>query len=385
MGTRMDWKCGGRQIIAWIGIFPALLLPPCVCCGQDTKSPAKAAAKSGAVASEKNRPVFDLTYVPPAATGVIAIRPNAVFRDSAMQPFAHKANEALAPLLQLIGVSKNQMLPVQEIEQVIAFIYTRTVLNKGAPAEVENEVPGVIIRVAHDYDWQKIMRQIDPEAEELRFEDQVHYRFHVKGIPDKPTLQYHIPDKRTLFLLLGTYESADKKPGKKVVAVLPNDACMPLGKGGQRPTFFWDKEWKHVQRDLFAVALDNRWAAGVSEEQIGGVPGWASYLQTASTMVAGIDDKNGIDFHAYLVGKDDAATQLILRNVLGHVAEWQNIMKQPPTEEISERAVQVVKDLAEHARVRRHESTVRVHTTVKNSLADVTTAYLEALNASLSK
>jgi len=181
--------------------------------------------------AETERPPFDLTYVPPASTGVIALRPNAIFHEPAMRPFARKADEELARLLkQLFKIPAVQLLPVEEVEQVIVPMYMRISPSKGAPKEVNNSITGFLIRASHDYDWRQLMRQLDPMPEEVLGKYPVPYRLyrlHLKGIPGLPAkaaFNYYIPDKRTLGLFFGEIHPSGDTPDKSFLFSWPWNA-----------------------------------------------------------------------------------------------------------------------------------------------------------------
>jgi len=155
----------------------------------------------------------------------------------------------------------------------------------------------------------------------------------------------------------------------------PVEAALPTGKIGQRPRFVWDKDWKRVEHDLVAVALDNRWAHGLSKEQIMGdlpLSGWASLVQNAPAMVAGLDWMDGGDFHAYLHAKNGDAAAQLLTTIKDFISEFSEMRRDPdpPQKAIPERTFQMEKGLWEHTHIRRRESTIRVHTTAKLSMSE---------------
>ena len=106
---------------------------------------------------------------------------------------------------------------------------------------------------------------------------------------------------------------------------------------------------------------------------------------------------DGIDFHAFLACKDRAATEQMMRDVktllaqlrrgpfqedVGQVepaSEQPRVVPESEPHEINLASVppeialqlQLSKDLMKHARVMRRESTIRVHTTAKITIANV--------------
>jgi hypothetical protein len=330
-----------------LATFAVLLLAPLSSPGQDAASP------------KPEHPAFDVTYVPPQATGVVAVRPNVIFSDPAMRPLARLANEGLAQLLQLYQLPTEPKLPVEEIEQVVGCIWITTPKTSPLGKHTLMAAP-VLIRTTHDFDWLKLMRQIDPKAEEVRCGGQVYYRSHPKMLPFMPpeaTFCYFIRDRRTL--------------------VLPQEnelRAILTGKPEARPRFSWDKDWKHVERGLFAVALDNGWARGQSAEEIGGEP-WATVLtQNTATMVAGVSWSDGIVFKSFLGCKDAASageTVQVLEKIRAGLSP-----SSPSQHPLGQIAFKLCKDLHDHAQVTREGNTVRLRTSARISVADMAKLFL---------
>lgn len=218
-----------------------------------------------------------------------------------------------------------------------------------------------MVRAKHDFDWLKLMRQLDPKIEEVRHEDRVYYRSHfsalicINGSPPNGIFCYFMPDKRTLAFL------SEK-----------NLSAFVKGQSVQRPHFSWDKDWKRVEHGLIAVATDNRWTHGLSKEQLGDEPGWSSLAQNVATMVAGVDWKDRIDFHAYLTGKDRAVCDQIMKDVKLMLAQLRDVAKEQLPKGMPEAdrkaaasEMQVFKDVVEQARIQQRETMVCVHTKIK--------------------
>jgi hypothetical protein len=82
------------RMVGWCGVCLAfVLLSPVYGFGQDIGSSKTPRSEKPAPLPEC--PPFDLTYVPPDAIGVIALRPSAIFHDPAMKPLARLANRSL--------------------------------------------------------------------------------------------------------------------------------------------------------------------------------------------------------------------------------------------------------------------------------------------------
>jgi hypothetical protein len=228
----------------------------------------------------------------------------------------------------------------------------------------------VLIRAEHDYDWLKLMRHIDPTTKEERCGDRVYYLSHPKPgkegilsempISPKVTFGYVIPDKRTLVFL----------PSPSVLRAFRNAETK------ERPHFWWDKEWKHVEKSLIAWAADNRSGRCVRNKQLGNdpFPEWTALTQNTSTMVAGVDWKDGIDIQAYLAYKEPAAADQAVRDLKSFLKQSRRDLVQDASDvpEPEERRAMVLQvDLCDHVRIRRKESTVCVHSNAKFKIADV--------------
>lgn len=344
-----------------------LNLSPCRLSAADKSNQPPAGDASATKQTAAERPPFDLTYVPPDATGVIAIRPSAIFADPAMKPLEGFVKNMPALDIMFYPNLPITKLPIPEIEQVV--LYTRPI---SVGKQVQSATGMAMIRAAGDFDWLKWMQQFDPNTKELHAEGIVYYKSHLTN----PLLQqelkaysgtdvfYTLSDKRSLVLLSTIHQGVQK--GKSNLKI------------GVRPQFPWDKEWKHVERDLIAYAQINHQVSGASKSQVGDEPisGWDAMIQKANRMVVGVNWKDGIDFQAYLTGKDRAAGDQIVKNLKAMLATLRRSMDQPPEDEPEELRkaaafqMQMYKDLVDHAHIQQNETAVRVHTNAKVKIAD---------------
>ena len=363
---RLSLAMGIALSIAHLNLLP--------CCGFASDTSKKPEAK---------RPPFDLTYVPPDAMGVIAIRPSAIFGNSAMKPLAGMANQGLAELRRCLKLSADPKLPIEDIEEIVASISKLYSKTKGKRSTDGVMCGLVMIRAKRDFDWLKVMRQLDPKTEEIQQEGRVYYRSHYPKLfgnatpSSKATFCFFIPDKRTVACL----------EGKTLTAFL-NDPNV------QRPNFSCDEDWKRVEHGLIAVAVDKRWADGMPK-QIGDglVPVWPAIVRNAPRLVAGVDWMDRIDFQAFLICKDKkAATRLRrdVRDVLGlmrfemdpaaeHMFEAETSPQKsepkslPPEVALQER---LWENLMKHTHVTRQENTVCVHTATKLTIIDLVKLFM---------
>jgi hypothetical protein len=314
--------------------------------------------------------------------GVIAIRPNAIFADPAMKPLARIANESslLGMMLLPYMPFADLKLPFEEIEQIILFMHPITG-TKNAPSL---GALTVIIRAAHDFDWLKQMQQIDPQTKEERCGDRVYYRSHPKRgkggiwsaippIPPKATFVYFIPDKRILVNVLPIEDLHAAQKSKFMPTI-----------NGSRPHFSWDKDWKHVERDLIAYAQVNRQAKGESKKQLGEAPfsEWPALTQKATTMTAGVDWKDGIALHAYLAYQEPAEAKRAIEDLKTFLKQTRRELMQDASAELSKDVpepvrqamafqVELWKSLYDGVRSTRRGSTVCIHSKAKMTEAEI--------------
>ena len=360
------WPTFGWWAAGWTTAVVAALVVPRWARAQDTASPPK-----GAPIPE--RPAFDLTYVPPEATGVVAVRPSVIFGDPAMRPLAGRLNEALTQLLHVFQLPTEPQLPIEDIEQVVGFISIRPnttpLLLRGRHTLTATLA---LIRTTHDFDWLKVFQQLDPDLEKIYCGGRVYYRSHPKFLkilsPDV-SFCFFMPDKRTLAL-----------PQEKELR------AMLTGKAGVRPPFSWEKDWKHVEHGLFAGALDNRWASGLSAEEIGGEPQAVALTQQSATMVGGVDWSDGIVVKGFFGCKDDPAAGRAMQLLQGGLRDARasfarEVREDPPPDEVGRMATKVFKDLLENAKVTRQGNTVCGRTHARVSVAEVARVLLERMQS----
>lgn len=347
------------------------------------EKPSQATASRDTAAAKETtteRPAFDLTYVPPDATGVIAIRPNVIFSHPAMKPLAGIA--AKSPLVGMLLLPyfpfADLNLPLQEVEQIIAFAMTSPLASPHDKNASGFTLATVMIRAAHDFDWLKQMRRIDPKTEEIRCGDRAYYRSHPKrgkgdiwsemSLSSKATFAYFIPDKRTVvFLSVPTGLRAYRK-------------AEPL----QRAHFSWDKDWKHVENSLIAWAVDNRSAGRESKNQQSEDPfaELTALTRKTTAMTGGVEWKEGVALRIYLDYKESAAAKRAIPGLKTFLKQARRDFEQntpdvpdsPDTPKWAREAMdfqlKLSKGLIDHVHIMCAESTVCVHTRAKMTVIE---------------
>lgn len=232
---------GAGSAIAWIG-------------GPGTHRRAGAAQEAPA---SKQSSAFDLSYVSPGAMGVIAFRPAEAFASGSLKPYAAIADMFIAQSMKAVGVAGAPAVSVMDIEQVVGA--HRFLHNPDAPKGSRRSIimDPCMIRMVKPFDWKQAAKAMGAELEEVPCAGGSFYRASKMILPPilaPQTITFYMPDDRTL--VLNTEENL-----RKIIA----------DKSNALPESVWPDGWKHVARDLFAVAVDARGAdiaAALDAEQI---------------------------------------------------------------------------------------------------------------------
>jgi beta-lactamase regulating signal transducer with metallopeptidase domain len=190
---------------------------------------------------------FDLSYVPPDAMGVVAFRPAALFGRPALKKYAGEFDRTLRDYLgSRLKLPEGRPPRAEEIEQVISAFYVKTDKTKKEGQSSLLFCSLSMLRTVHDYDWAKLLKALLPGAVEVEYAGRIYYRFPEKHafLPISTEVMkdycFFTPDSRTVVI--------DKE--KNVRRLIGR-------KPGEEPGQPWAKEWKQVERGLFAVVLDN--------------------------------------------------------------------------------------------------------------------------------
>jgi hypothetical protein len=159
---------------------------------------------------------------------------------------------------------------------------------------------------------------------------------------------------------------------------------MLTGKAGERAAFSWAKDWKQVEHGLFAGALDNRWANGLSAEEIGGDPLATVLTQQAATLVGGVDWSDGLIVKGFFGCKEDGAASRAMQAIQGGLREGRALLHKEgrtpsPPGSVGQVAAKLVKDLLDNAKVTRRDNTACASTHATLSVADMAKLLLERM------
>jgi hypothetical protein len=193
-------------------------------------------------AAAAEREPFDLSYLAADATGVVAVRPAAIFARPGMKKYADLLNKYLAMGSKDVGFCEGLTLPFDQLEQVSASAFIKPLYGTG-PKKSGLMLGQPVLRTAKDYDWKGRFIDLLPGIEEVSYHGRVYYRVPKGKLPALAGLCtcFYLPDSRTLVCL-------SEKGIRQVIDHKKID----------RPRFAWEDDWKQVEHGLFAVAVDNR-------------------------------------------------------------------------------------------------------------------------------
>jgi len=263
-----------------VGIVAAALRGPSSIQGAEPPPKSAKDAAMPVVGSPQNTNVkpFDLSYIPAKAQGFVAIRPALIYQLPGMKPHFDKLNALLAK--EVPGVK----LRIESIDQATIGLAIK-------PRDRKAGRPGTfmlgagMVRSEADFDWKSLVQVIakrfgpaDTKLIEVRFEGQVYYKATCAS-PFGSGLCFYFPDARTFIQL---DEEAIRHLIRKGV--------------GSRPSYAQGSDWRIVEKDLIAVAVDNRdqsWKLDVATNEREEVP-IAPLIQNTTRWVLGAGGPNSV-------------------------------------------------------------------------------------------
>jgi beta-lactamase regulating signal transducer with metallopeptidase domain len=254
-----------------------------------------AAPKAGPPATSPHvLPAFDLSYLPDDAMGVVAIHPAALFRRKGMGIYASQLNA----LKKLKGLDKAAGAPfsecplsIEQIEQISGSVrFGRTVQQGKELGTFMVAYP--TIRTVGPFDWLTYLRSLWPSAVELREGSKVFYGVKCPWLG--PNLScFYAPDDRTV--VMGEEASIRRLLRRENPGV---------------PEFARGADWKRVEHDLIAIAIDNhdeqikRATRKLTDEEEFG-----KFLDHSNRWVCGLADSDELRLKVTATGRDPDSTQ----------------------------------------------------------------------------
>jgi beta-lactamase regulating signal transducer with metallopeptidase domain len=202
------------------------------------QTPTEVPVPNGASAADLPPP--DLSYVPPSAAGLAAIRPAALLTRPEMKPVVERWQNLWRTTAREAGFGPAFDIPFDGIEQVVVPIelevYTEEQARKMPNGERHAVIMGLaMIRMTRDHDWPAALRALAPvvSVTEVRpgtFECRTD---NTGPIP----WTVHVLDRRTL-----------------VCSLFPGGTVNRNAAGAAR----WGAAWKQVEQAGLAIVYDNR-------------------------------------------------------------------------------------------------------------------------------
>jgi hypothetical protein len=163
-----------------------------------------------------------------------------------MKKYAESADQSLRLLFKaFLGLDDLGLPSVLDIDQVVGTLILATDPKNEGKSSLMMDLR--LLRTTRDFDWKKFFAALFPKAVEVRGERGSYYR--VLGRDVSPILSggsdkafcYQIADARTV--VVGSEEDLRRRVS---------------GEKAAPPTHAWDADWKAVEHDLVAVAVDGR-------------------------------------------------------------------------------------------------------------------------------
>jgi len=342
------------------------------------RGPSQSLAADGSVQKEEAMPVattvilgglrrepFDLTYAPRDAIGLIAFRPAEIFAAPGMQAGADLVNRELAQLLQESRLP-DLNLKIEDIDQVMGGVFIR--FDEKAPEGRHGQILSSIsyIRTVKPFDWKKHLHAAFPDLCEITHAGKVFYKSSKPAVFMTTSNCYFTPDDRTIVF--------DTENKLRRLLEGKTDAPLP----------YLNKEmWCRVEKDLVALAWDNRspeiakTAADSKDPEVG------LFLRSNCQMVFGVDGPDIFRFRglAQCASEEDGKKlvnqiQAMVQLAKGGLVQARAVLKDAAMKKEQEAAIKISKDFLDQVKIDHQGTKVFFQSEVKADMADlIPTAY----------
>lgn len=192
----------------------------------------------------ERRPSIDLSYLPEAKQGLLAIRPKALFARSDMQPVTALIDAAIKQKLAELGVDEAATFSVAELEQALGTVVVEVLDPNGGPGERGRLMVGLAAaRSEKRLPVKELLEATHPGTTTTEGENGTVIETPEAAIPAfGPMRHFAMPDEHT---------------------VLPGISGQALTKLAERPASEqvsakpWFELWQRVEQYMFAIVLDN--------------------------------------------------------------------------------------------------------------------------------
>jgi beta-lactamase regulating signal transducer with metallopeptidase domain len=326
---------------------------------------------------EREREPFDLHYLSPNAKGIWAFRTASLFDRPEFKKHIAFFDALLVMGLQASDVKVKPDLSIADIDTIAGQVILRTSSsNREHPSEMLNNLN--MVRTVKPFDWKKQIDKILPGAVEVPCEGKAFYKAPISKqvgillfaapVTKDHDFLYCIPDDRTLV----------SDGDENLRRILKGDIA-------QQTKPIWAEDWKHVERGLFAAALDCRekkWLEDrrkVTEEYGPEI----ALLENATSLVFGVDYADGFIFQAVIRSNTEQAAEKVAESIRALIAEETAEIGKAQGGSASKKEKTMedrfLDEIRSHSHVERHGKTTAWRADVKISLAELLAAIPEEI------
>jgi beta-lactamase regulating signal transducer with metallopeptidase domain len=302
---------------------------------------------------------FDLSYLPPDTTSVLAVRPAALLRRPGLAAYRVLYDEMVGEVRQMFGNRGKVHLSVHDMDQIVATGFIQQ--DKHHKQKKGSRTLGYslrVIRCSHEFNWKGQMKELMPDVEEVRHAGGSYFRLSAsKARPPLPGgMTYYVPDSRTIVFDTDT-----------------NLRRLIERKAAQAPHAAWADAWKQVEHDLVAMADDVRAldVAGALDPDDPDEARWAALLRNCSWVTVGLRDTSGccVDVCAECTTADRA--QNAHRQSEAMLEQFRSsLAKELAAKKVVPPSLRLARELLQSASPQRIGTRVEVHFTAKQGFEE---------------
>jgi beta-lactamase regulating signal transducer with metallopeptidase domain len=320
-------------------------------------------------------PAFDVSYLPPDAQGVWAVRPAAIFGRTDMKAQAAKFNKVVALFSkEELKLPPELILPIEDFEQLsgAAVIKTDKTRKENQSALL---IQVTMMRSVKEFNWKKQFQTMIPKAVEVEYKGKTY--FQAPKAAEVPAILmnfaihneccFYFPDERTVVI------TSEEQVRNHI------DGKTPKSKHA------WTEDWKRVDRALFAVAFaDKSWMEGRKKEEDPVIAATESLMGNSVSQTLALDYTDGFVFQSHWRCETEKAADSVLLGVKQLLKIGQKNLHEPAKDKAPDKAdafmLQLGKDLVKKSKVERDGLTVSWTATMSGSLADLATVFAGMLD-----